>query len=480
MNKRIIVSIVGKIIFLEALLMVPALLVSLFYGDGDTVGFLITVAASGVMGALMMSVKPHSAQRMSSRDGYFIVASAWILISLIGALPLYLGGGFPSYWNALFEIVSGFTTTGASVLARPEDLGRGVLFWRSFTHWIGGMGVLVFLMMVMPMENDNSMHLVRAEVPGPTAGKLVPRMRTTSRILYSIYGIMTLILVVLLCILGMKPFDSFCIAFGTAGTGGFATSGAGIGGYGSLAIEVTLGIFMLLFGVNFSVYHLIMLRKFKEAFSMEEVKAYFVIVALSTAAIAVNILRGAGSVGNALRGAFFQVSSIITTTGFATVDFELWPEFSKHLLVLLMIIGACAGSTAGGMKVSRVLILVKSFVAEIRQIINPKEVVTVCINGKPVDRKTLSSTRIYAAAYMILICAFTLIISLDGLDFTTNLTAVLSCFNNIGPGLNQVGPMANFSVYSDWVQVILSVAMLTGRLEIFPMFLLFARSAHDR
>ena len=297
MNKRIIVSIVGKIIFLEALLMVPALLVSLFYGDGDTVGFLITVAASGVMGALMMSVKPHSAQRMSSRDGYFIVASAWILISLIGALPLYLGGGFPSYWNALFEIVSGFTTTGASVLARPEDLGRGVLFWRSFTHWIGGMGVLVFLMMVMPMENDNSMHLVRAEVPGPTAGKLVPRMRTTSRILYSIYGIMTLILVVLLCILGMKPFDSFCIAFGTAGTGGFATSGAGIGGYGSLAIEVTLGIFMLLFGVNFSVYHLIMLRKFKEAFSMEEVKAYFVIVALSTAAIAVNILRGAGSVG---------------------------------------------------------------------------------------------------------------------------------------------------------------------------------------
>ena len=480
MNKRIIVSIVGKIIFLEALLMVPALLVSLFYGDGDTVGFLITVAASGVMGALMMSVKPHSAQRMSSRDGYFIVASAWILISLIGALPLYLGGGFPSYWNALFEIVSGFTTTGASVLARPEDLGRGVLFWRSFTHWIGGMGVLVFLMMVMPMENDNSMHLVRAEVPGPTAGKLVPRMRTTSRILYSIYGIMTLILVVLLCILGMKPFDSFCIAFGTAGTGGFATSGAGIGGYGSLAIEVTLGIFMLLFGVNFSVYHLIMLRKFKEAFSMEEVKAYFVIVALSTAAIAVNILRGAGSVGNALRGAFFQVSSIITTTGFATVDFELWPEFSKHLLVLLMIIGACAGSTGGGMKVSRVLILVKSFVAEIRQIINPKEVVTVCINGKPVDRKTLSSPRIYAAAYMILICAFTLIISLDGLDFTTNLTAVLSCFNNIGPGLNQVGPMANFSVYSDWVQVILSVAMLTGRLEIFPMFLLFARSAHDR
>lgn len=480
MNKRIIISVVGKIIFLEAMLMVPSLMVSLFYRDGDTMGFLITVVVSAVVGALMMMVKQRSAQRMSSRDGYFIVASAWILISLIGATPLYLGGGFESYWNALFEIVSGFTTTGASILDRPEDLGRGVLFWRSFTHWIGGMGVLVFLMMVMPMENDNSMHLVRAEVPGPTAGKLVPRMRTTSRILYSIYGIMTLVLIVLLCLLGMKPFDSFCIAFGTAGTGGFATSSAGIAGYNSLAIEVTLGIFMLLFGVNFSVYHLLLLKKFKDALSMEEVKTYFVIVAVSTAAISVNILRGAGSVGNALREAFFQVSSIITTTGFATVDFELWPEFSKHLLVLLMVIGACAGSTGGGMKVSRVIILVKSFVAEIKQIINPKEVVTVCVNGKPVDKKTLGSTRIYAASYLLLVCAFTLVVSLDGLDFTTNLTAVLSCFNNIGPGLNQVGPMANFSVYSDWAQVILSIAMLTGRLEIFPMFLLFAKSAHDR
>lgn len=480
MNKRIIISVVGKIIFLEAMLMVPSLMVSLFYRDGDTLGFLITVVVSAVVGALMMMVKQHSTQRMSSRDGYFIVASAWILISLIGAMPLYLGGGFESYWNALFEIVSGFTTTGASILSRPEDLGRGVLFWRSFTHWIGGMGVLVFLMMVMPMENDNSMHLVRAEVPGPTAGKLVPRMRTTSRILYSIYGIMTLVLIVLLCLLGMKPFDSFCIAFGTAGTGGFATSSAGIAGYNSLAIEVTLGIFMLLFGVNFSVYHLLLLKRFKDALSMEEVKTYFAIVAVSTAAIAVNILRGAGSVGNALREAFFQVSSIITTTGFATVDFELWPEFSKHLLVLLMVIGACAGSTGGGMKVSRVIILVKSFVAEIRQIINPKEVVTVCVNGKPVDKKTLGSTRIYAASYLLLVCAFTLVVSMDGLDFTTNLTAVLSCFNNIGPGLNQVGPMANFSVYSDWVQVILSIAMLTGRLEIFPMFLLFAKSAHDR
>ena len=237
---------------------------------------------------------------------------------------------------------------------------------------------------------------------------------------------------------------------------------------------------MLLFGVNFSVYHLVLLRKFREAFSMEEVRVYLVIVAAATGAIAWNILSFAGGIGNALRQAFFQVSSIITTSGFATVDFEFWPEFSKHMLLLLMVVGACAGSTGGGMKVSRVLILVKSFVAEIRQIINPKAIVTVRVNGKPVDKKTLSSTRIYAASYMLLLCVFTLIVSLDGLDFTTNFTAVLSCFNNIGPGLAKVGPMANFSVYSDWAQVVLSLAMLTGRLEIFPMFLLFAKSAHDR
>lgn len=479
MNKRIIINIIGKIILTEVILMIPSLLIALIYREGDAAGFLLTMIPAGIIGLVLAFVR-KSEERMSSRDGYFIVAAAWIVISLIGALPLYISGEFSSYWSALFEIVSGFTTTGASVLAKPEELGHGILFWRSFTHWIGGMGVLVFVMMVMPMENDNSMHLVRAEVPGPTAGKLVPRMRTTSMILYGIYAVMTVLLIIILHIFGMKTFDSFCIAFGTAGTGGFAVSSAGIAGYNSLAIEVALGIFMLLFGVNFNVYHLIMLRKFKDIFSMEEVKAYFVIIAVSTISIMCNIINHAGEVFHALRQAFFQVASIITTTGFATVDFNYWPEFSKHLLVLLMLVGACAGSTGGGMKVSRVLILLKSFIAEIRQIINPKEVITVRLNGKPVDKKTLRSTRIYAASYMILICVFTLIVSLDGLDFTTNFTAVMSCFNNIGPGLNLVGPMANFSVYSDWMQVILSVAMITGRLEIFPMFLLFAKSAHDR
>ena len=479
MNKRKIISIIGKIILIEAVLMLPSLLVALYYGDGDAPAFLCTMLPAVVVGLLFSSVK-QAEKRISSRDGYFIVAAAWIIISIIGALPLYIAGGFPSYFNALFEIVSGFTTTGASVLAEPAELGHGVIFWRSFTHWIGGMGVLVFVLMVMPMENDNSMHLVRAEVPGPTAGKLVPRMRTTSMILYGIYTVMTLVLITLLRGGKMPLFDSFCIAFGTAGTGGFAISAAGIAGYHSAYIEIVLGIFMLLFGINFNLYHLLLLKKFKDVLKSEETRVYLGIVAAATIAITLNILHQTAGLATAAREAFFQVSSIITTTGFATVDFNLWPEFSKHVLVLLMVIGACAGSTGGGMKVSRVIILVKSLFAEIKQIISPKAVITVRLDNKPVDKKTLNSTRVYAAAYMILVCGFTLLLSLDGLDFTTNFTAVMACFNNIGPGLGLVGPAANFSVYSDWAQVLLSVAMLTGRLEIFPMFLLLSRSAHDK
>lgn len=479
MNKRKIISIIGKIILIEAVLMLPALLVALAYGDGDADAFICTIIPAVIIGLLCSRIK-QSEKRMSSRDGYFIVAAAWIMISLIGAVPLYINGGFPSYWNALFEIVSGFTTTGASILEEPAVLGHGILFWRSFTHWIGGMGVLVFVLMVMPMENDNSMHLVRAEVPGPTAGKLVPRMRTTSMILYGIYTAMTLVLIILLRGGGMSMFDSLCIAFGTAGTGGFAPSAAGIAGYGSAYVEVVLSIFMLLFGINFNLYHLILLGKMKSVIKSEEARVYLSVVAFSTIAIMLNILSQSASAGRAALDALFQVSSIITTTGFATVDYNFWPEFSKHLLVLLMIIGACAGSTGGGLKVSRVIILVKSFFAEIKQIINPKLVITVRLDGKAVDKKTLNSTRIYAAAYLIIICVTTLILSLDGLDLTTNLTAILACINNIGPGLGLVGPANNFAVYSDWAQVLLSAVMLTGRLEIFPMFLLFAKSAHDR
>ena len=479
MNKRKIVSFIGRIILIEAALMVLPLLVALYYGDGDAWAFAVTILTALIPGVLMARVR-QSDRRLSSRDGYFIVAATWIIISLIGAMPLYMAGGFRSYWSALFEIASGFSTTGASVLEEPALLGHGVLFWRSFTHWIGGMGVLVFVLMVMPMENDNSMHLVRAEVPGPTAGKLVPRMRITSMILYGIYAAMTMILLVLLLLGGMPLFDSFCMAFGTAGTGGFAVSSAGVAGYHSAYIEVLLGIFMLLFGVNFNVYHLLLLGKIKDALKSEEVKAYLGIVITATVLISINTFSRVTGLGTTVRNAFFQVASIITTSGFATVDFNFWPEFSKHTLVLLMIIGACAGSTGGGFKISRLIILLKAMMAEVRHIITPKAINPVRIDGKPIDKETLNSTRIYAAAYLILICLFTWILSLDGKDLTTNVTAVLSCFNNIGPGLGGVGPMNNFGIYSDWAQVLLSLCMLTGRLEIFPMLLLFGRSMHTR
>ena len=479
MNKPRVLNILGKIILTEALLMLPSLVVSLIYGDGDYWYFLVTMFPAAILGFCLSRVQPREA-KMTSRDGYCIVAYAWILISIIGAVPLYLSGQFTSYFQAFFEIVSGFTTTGASVLAKPELLPHGVLFWRSFTHWIGGMGVLVFVLMIIPMKNDNSMHLVRAEVPGPMAGKLVPRMKQTSMILYGIYTAMTAVLVVLLLLGDVSLFDSLCLSFGAAGTGGFAVSSAGIAGYGSAYVEIVLGIFMILFGINFNIYYLLLVGRIRDALGSEEVRCFLGIIAVATLVITANIISLTLSLGDALRQAFFQVSSIITTTGFATVDFNLWPEFSKHTLVLLMIIGACAGSTGGGLKVSRVIILVKSFLAEIRYIVSPKSVQTVRLEHKYVDKVTLNSTRTYAAAYMMLVCLSTLILSLDGYNLITNLTAVLSCINNIGPGLDLVGPMANFGIYSDWAMVLLSLVMLIGRLEIFPIFMIFSRPAHRR
>lgn len=479
MNRRRVLKILGKIILTEAILMVPSLIVALIYKDGDALYLFYTIVFAALLGLALSRIKAPE-RKMGSRDGYCIVALAWVIISLIGAIPLYMTGQFRSYWSSLFEIVSGFITTGASVLAYPELLPHGVQFWRCFTHWVGGMGVLVFVMMVMPMENENSMHLVRAEVPGPIAGKLVPRMKKTSVILYGIYTAMTVVLVILLLAGGMDLFDALTFSFGTAGTGGFSTSAAGIAGYNSAYIEIVIGIFMLLFGINFNAYYLILIKRFKDVLKMEEVRWYLGVVAFAVITITVNICTSISAIHTSLRQAFFQVSSIITTTGFATVDFDKWPEYSRHLLVLLMIIGACSGSTGGGLKVSRVIVMVKSFFTEIRHIINPNAVTVVRLNGKPMDKETLISVRVYVSCYFMLICLFTLIISINGFDMTTNLTAVLSCLNNIGPGLGVVGPMSNFSGYSDWAQFILSIAMLMGRLEIFPVFMLFSRSAHRR
>ena len=479
MNRAAIRFILGWILNVEAALMLLPIVVAVLYGESEGWTFVAAAACCLAIG-IPCVVGGLRGNAFHSREGLVIVALSWLVLSIMGAVPFVLSGAIPSPVDALFETVSGFTTTGASILTEVESLPRCILFWRSFTHWIGGMGVLVFVLMIIPMKNDNSMHLVRAEVPGPMAGKLVPRMKQTSMILYGIYTAMTAVLVVLLLLGDVNLFDSLCLSFGAAGTGGFAVSSAGIAGYGSAYVEIVLGIFMILFGINFNIYYLLLVGRVRDALCSEEVRCFLGIIAVATLVITANIFSLTLSLGDALRQAFFQVSSIITTTGFATVDFNLWPEFSKHTLVLLMVIGACAGSTGGGLKVSRVIILVKSFLAEIRYIVSPKSVQTVRLEHKYVDKVTLNSTRTYASAYMMLVCLSTLILSLDGYNLITNLTAVLSCINNIGPGLDLVGPMANFGIYSDWAMVLLSLVMLIGRLEIFPIFMIFSRPAHRR
>ena len=439
MNKRSVLNILGKIVLTEVCLMIPSLLVSLYYGDGDWIYFVVTMIPAALLGAALSRVKPREA-KLTSRDGYCIVAYGWILISLIGAVPLYLTDQFTSYFQALFEIVSGFTTTAPPSWPSRSCCPTASSSGAASPTGSGGMGVLVFVLMIIPMKNDNSMHLVRAEVPGPIAGKLVPRMKRTSMILYGIYTAMTVLLVILLLLGGVKLFDSLCLAFGAAGTGGFAVSSAGIAGYGSAYVEIVLGIFMILFGINFNIYYLILVGRIRDALGSEEVRCFLGIIAVATIAITINIFSLVSSLGEALRHAFFQVSSIITTTGFATVDFNLWPEFSKHTLVpfnghrRLRRLHRRRPQGLPGHHPGQVLL------AEIRYIVSPKSVQTVRLEHKYVDKVTLNSTRTYAAAYMMLVALSTLILSLDGYNLITNLTAVLSCINNIGPGLDLVGP----------------------------------------
>ena len=468
MNKRKIISIIGKIILIEAALMVPSLLLALYYGDGDAPAFVCTIIPAIIMGLLFSSVK-QSDKRMSSRDGYFIVAAAWIIISLIGALPLYLAGGFPSYWNALFEIVSGFTTTGASVLAEPAQLGHGVLFWRSFTHWIGGMGVLVFVMMIVPLSDDHSMLLMRAEMPGPSVGKLVPKGKSTAKILYLIYICMTLAEIVFLLFGGMSVFDAFIHAFGTAGTGGFSSYNASVAHFDSLYIEMVIAVFMLLFGINFNIYFLILIRRIKGVMKNEEWKVYLGITAIATGIIAIATFTYYGAFGVSLRYAFFQVSSFITSTGFVSADYTAWPSICRAVILLLMVIGSCAGSTGGGLKVSRAIILFKGLKKEINQMLHPKAVSHVKTNGTIVDNKVVKSAAIYFFTLATLICLSAFAISIDNLSFETNFTAVLSCIGNTGPAYGAAA--SNYVCFSWFSKIILSLDMLFGRLEIFPLLI---------
>ena len=478
MNNRMIAYIIGRILLTEAALLVLPLLVTVLYGESP-VPFLIPILLLALCGGAMGWKKPKSTA-LYARDGLAVVALAWICMSLFGALPFVLSGDIPNYVDAFFETVSGFTTTGSSILTEIEPLSRGGLFWRSFTHWVGGMGVLVFVMAILPMNDGHGMHLMRAEVPGPTVGKLVSRMSDTAKILYSIYLVMTVVEIVLLLAGGMPLYDAAIHAFGTAGTGGFSCRNLSVGAYDSVYFDVVIGVFMLLFGVNFNLYYFLLIRRFRDVLHSEELRAYLLIVAASVLAIAVNISHLYQSFAASLRYAFFQVSSIITTTGYATADFNAWPAFSKAILVILMFVGACAGSTGGGMKVARIVILAKTSVCDMRKMLHPNAVATVRFEGKPIGEKNIRSVHLFLTVYLIVFTISCLLLSLEEMDLVTTFTAVAACMNNIGPGLEVVGPMGNFAAFSPWAKALLSFDMLVGRLEIFPMLLLFAPSIWKR
>ena len=470
--------VLGRILLTEAALMVLPLLVAVLYGEA-AMPFLVPIAALAVTG-LLLGVRKPKRTAMYAREGFVVVSLAWTVMSAYGALPFVLSGDIPHFVDAFFETVSGFTTTGATILTAVEPLTRGGLFWRSLTHWVGGMGVLVFVMAILPMTDGHGMHLMRAEVPGPTVGKLVSRMSDTAKILYSIYFVMTIVLIVLLLAVGMPLFDSCIHAFGTAGTGGFSSRNLSVGAYNSVYIDIVLGIGMLVFGVNFNLYYFLLIRRFRDVFSSEELKAYLVIVAVATLAITANITHMYDSVWTGLRHAFFQVATIITTTGYATTDFNLWPTFSKSILILLMFIGGCAGSTAGGLKVGRILILGKASIADMRKMLHPNAIATVRFEGKPQSDQTVRSAYQYITVYLLVFAASFLLLSLEGLDMVTTSTALITCINNVGPGLELVGPMGNFSVFSYASKLLLSFDMLIGRLEIFPILLMFAPSTWSR
>ena len=472
--------VIGRILLTEAALLALPMAVALLYGE-SAAPFLIPMALLVLCG-LLLSARSPGRTALYARDGLAVVALAWITMSLFGALPFVISGDIPSYVDAFFETVSGFTTTGASILTEIEPLHRGILFWRSFTHWVGGMGVLVFVMAILPMTagDGHGMHLMRAEVPGPTVGKLVSRMGDTAKILYGIYLAMTVLEIVLLLAGGMPLYDACIHAFGTAGTGGFSCRNLSVGAYDSVYFDIVIGIFMLLFGVNFNLYYFLLIRRFRDVFHSEELRAYLGIVAAAVIAIAVDILHIYGSLGRSLRYAFFQVSSIITTTGFATADFNLWPSFSKAILVTLMFIGACAGSTGGGIKVARIVILVKTSLGDMRKMLHPNAVVTVRVEGKPLSDKHIRSVHLFITVYLLVFAVSLLLLSLEGFDLITTFTALAACINNIGPGLEMVGATGNFAAFSNFSKLLLSFNMLVGRLEIFPMLLLFAPSIWRR
>ncbi len=471
MNTSIIRYVLGQVLKIEGLFMLLPCIVAAIYREASGLSFLGVSVLCILLGTLSSLKKPTS-YVFYLKEGCITTALSWILLSVFGALPFCFSGEIPSFTDALFETVSGFTTTGASIVSDVEALSHCVLFWRSFTHWIGGMGVLVFLLAIIPLSGGSNINLMRAESPGPSVGKLVPKMKLTARILYFIYLFMTILMLILLLIGDMPLFEALCTSFGTAGTGGFGFLNDGMASY-SPYLQWVITIFMILFGVNFNAYYFILFRQFSKAFAMEEVRYYFLIILCAIGIIFVNILDMFSSAFEALTHAAFQVGSIITTTGFSTTDFNLWPQTSKTVLVLLMFIGACAGSTGGGMKVSRFVILFKNIGKEFHSYIHPRSVKKIQLDGKPVDHEVVRSINVYCFTFAVIFCASVLLISLEGYDFTTNFTAVAATFNNIGPGLELVGPASNFGFFSDFSKWVLTFDMLAGRLELFPLLILF-------
>lgn len=471
MNSSIIRYILGHVLKIEALVLLLPCFVAFIYKEKAGISFFITFLICAVLGIIMTRKKPKTFV-FYLKEGCVTTSLSWIILSLFGCLPFVISGEIPSFTDALFETISGFTTTGASILSDVESLSYCTLFWRSFTHWIGGMGVLVFLLAIIPLTGGSHINLMRAESPGPSVGKLVPKVRYTARILYIIYFGITLAEIILLLIGNIPLFDAVTISFGTAGTGGFGIKNDSLAGYSSY-IQWIVTIFMILFGVNFNAYYLILFHRWKKALNMEEVKCYFLIIAASSAIIFVNIYNTSMGILEALRHSTFQVASIITTTGFATTDFNLWSSSSRTILVVLMFIGACAGSTGGGIKVSRFIIAVKNIFKELKYYIHPKSIQQIKMDDKPVEHEIIRSVNVYFLTFIVLFSASVFLISFEGKDLTTNFTAVAATINNIGPGLELVGPTQNFGSFSVFSKYVLMFDMLAGRLELFPLLILF-------
>ena len=477
MNYKMMGRFTAQMLLIEGIFLIPALLISLFLGESAAAyGFAVTLGLIALVGGPMYFFCRDAKSAFYATDGMVCVAVSWLVLSLVGAIPFYVSEAIPSYIDALFETVSGFTTTGASILPEVEHMAKGLMYWRSFTHWVGGMGVLVFLLAVAPSKGNEqgfTMHLLRAESPGPSVGKLVPKMRKTAAILYFLYIVLTVLDFLFLVVGGMPVFDAVCTAFGTAGTGGFGIKNDSIASYSPYLQNVTT-VFMLLFGVNFSCYYLLTQRQIKNVLKDEELRLYVLIVLGSIGLIVWNLGDFYPTLEETVRHAAFQVGSIITTTGFATTDFDLWPSFSKTILLCLMVIGACAGSTGGGLKVARVLLLFKSLKRNIAQTLHPRKVQVIRNNGSVVSERIVANTNAYLCAYVVLMFGSFVLISLDGYSVGTNFSAVLSCLNNIGPGLELVGPTCNFSIFGTFSKLVLILDMLLGRLEIFPILVLFS------